>query len=183
VDGRTAARDNAASVTDKIVSHLEQTLTSPEPLVALRALTALRADLDAIEREQAQRALAAGGSFAGVARALGISRQAAHRRYRGLLAPPEPPRPKITADARRVLALARDEAIRAGSETIDATHIARALTGARSPAPLAAGAGRPRLDRRLLDSLARVEGTIHVLALRRAACEDPAARRILERAE
>jgi transposase-like protein len=40
---------------------------------------------------QAWRALDAGNSYGAVARALGISRQAAHRRYRELAAATEPP--------------------------------------------------------------------------------------------
>ena len=69
---------------DRILDSLQRTLASPEPLDALAALTTLRSELDAFEREQVRRALESGYSYSAVARGLGISRQAAHRRYRGL---------------------------------------------------------------------------------------------------
>lgn len=56
----------------------------PDPETALRALTALRQELDAIERELVQRALAAGASWSHVARSLGVTKQAAHRKHRHL---------------------------------------------------------------------------------------------------
>ena len=68
----------------RILDSLQRTLTSPEPLEALAALTTLRSELDAFEREQVRRALENGYSYSAVARGLGISRQAAHRRYRSL---------------------------------------------------------------------------------------------------
>ena len=79
VDAGASASDNY-----RILDSLQRTLTSPEPLEALAALTTLRSELDAFEREQVRRALESGYSYSAVARGLGISRQAAHRRYRGL---------------------------------------------------------------------------------------------------
>jgi hypothetical protein len=85
---------------------------------ALRALTELRREVDASVRVHAGRALEAGRSFGDIARALGISRQAAHRRFRDLT--PERPsdrrRPLVATDAaRRVVRLARAEALAAGA--------------------------------------------------------------------
>ena len=76
----------------RIIALLERTLTDPEPIKALAILSDLRSELDELERTHVARALQAGESFANVARPLGISRQAAHRRYRDL-ATPAPQRP------------------------------------------------------------------------------------------
>ena len=76
---------------DRLVELLEHAVRASDPEVALHALSALRRELDAFERVQAWRALDAGSSYGAVARALGISRQAAHRRYRDLAAATEPP--------------------------------------------------------------------------------------------
>ena len=51
---------------------------------ALETLAELRREIELFNREQVKRGLAAGRSFGEVARALGVSRQAAHRRYRDL---------------------------------------------------------------------------------------------------
>ena len=67
----------------RIIALLERTLTDPEPTTRSR-LTELRRELDELERAHVGRALQSGSSFADVARPLGISRQAAHRRYRDL---------------------------------------------------------------------------------------------------
>jgi DNA invertase Pin-like site-specific DNA recombinase len=64
------------------VARTRRMLLAQDPLRALDELHVLRADLDRLERELVGRAFCAGASFAAVARALGISRQAAHRRYR-----------------------------------------------------------------------------------------------------
>jgi hypothetical protein len=60
------------------------------------------------EREQVARALSEGATFATIARTLGVSRQAVHRRFRSLLADEEVL--QLSLDARRVLRLAREEA-------------------------------------------------------------------------
>ena len=73
---------------NRLVDLLEQAMRATDPEVALHAVSALRRELDAFERVQAWRALEAGSSYGAVARALGISRQAAHRRYRELAGQP-----------------------------------------------------------------------------------------------
>ena len=70
------------SLPNRLVELLEHAVRASDPEVALHALSALRRELDAFERVQAWRALDAGSSYGSVARSLGISRQAAHRRYR-----------------------------------------------------------------------------------------------------
>src|SRR4029079_11448734 len=97
----------------RIVTQLERTLTASDPVHALRELRVLRAELDALEVERVRAALESGSSFAAVPRGLGITRQAAHRRYRHLTA--EPPRLVATQEALALLPRARHEAARVGS--------------------------------------------------------------------
>jgi ATP-dependent Clp protease ATP-binding subunit ClpA len=108
-----------------------------DPESALRAVTELRRELDAFVRVQAEQALASGRSFGDLARALGISRQAAHRRFREL-APPrrsEPPRRIVlTDDARHVLRLARAEALEAGATAAGSEHVLLAILRTRTAA-------------------------------------------------
>jgi transposase-like protein len=105
----------------RIAQRFSEILEAKTPIAALRAVTALRRDLDAFERQQVARALADGATFASIARELGISRQAVHRRFRNL-SPADAP--LVTSpDARRVLLYARDEAIAFGSETPTSEHV------------------------------------------------------------
>jgi hypothetical protein len=95
----------------------ERAASADDPASALRILTELRRELDAFVGIQVRRSLAAGRSFGEVARALGISRQAAHRRYRGL-APVRPGAPRrlvATEQARQVVRGARAETLTAGA--------------------------------------------------------------------
>jgi len=97
--------------------------------MALRALTALRRELDAFERVQAWRALDSGASYGSVARSLGISRQAAHRRYRELAAATEPPpggepvRLRVAPEARAAVQLATEEASALGATRMGSEHL------------------------------------------------------------
>jgi transposase-like protein len=111
---------------------VEHAVAASEPGVALRAITALREEVDAFERLQVARALDEGESFAAVARALGISRQAAHRRYRDLAdAEPAPPsiqgdgegRMLVTSEARTAVAQAREEASALGAGVVGSEHL------------------------------------------------------------
>ena len=81
---------------------------APTPRDALRTLSELHAELHAFERRQVAYALADGVSFASIARDLGVSRQAVHRRFRGV-ADEELPL-LLAPDAQRVLRYAREEA-------------------------------------------------------------------------
>ena len=112
----------------RIIALLERTLTDPEPTKALSLLTDLRNELDELERSHVGRALQSGSSFADVARPLGISRQAAHRRYRDLATRP-PQRPTLAPETRAALIRARQEATRHGSVSIDSTHVLLAIAG------------------------------------------------------
>src|SRR3954468_24062860 len=171
-----------------IVALLERALTVPAPIESLATLAELRTELDELERAHVARALQAGESFADVARPLGISRQAAHRRYRKL-AVAAPARPALSPQARAALVRARDEAARHGSMSIDSTHVLLAIAGQRGVnidaarrsfgpptinAPVPSGL-HPALHARLT----RGPGTLEVDHLVRAALEDPAGRRLL----
>lgn len=95
------------------------------PRAALRQLGELRRELDAFERRQVARALADGASFAAVARDLGISRQAVHRRFRELASTELP---LLTAsDVPRILQYAREEAAAVGADELGSEHILLAI--------------------------------------------------------
>lgn len=103
----------------------EEAVGAPDPLAALRLVSELRRELEAFERRQVADALASGSSFAAVARELGISRQAVHRRFRDLAAP-DPPL-LTSPDALRVLRHARAEAGALGAGDVRGEHIVLAI--------------------------------------------------------
>jgi hypothetical protein len=96
---------------------------------ALGALTALRRELDALEPPLVARALRAGASWSQIARALGVSKQAAHRKHRDVLsrdpgAGADPgPRILVTAEARRCVQFAREEARALGVDAVGTEHL------------------------------------------------------------
>jgi hypothetical protein len=175
----------------RIIALLERTLTDPDPTRSLTILTELRRELDDLERTHVARALQSGSSFADVARPLGISRQAAHRRYRDLAAP-APQRPTLAPEARAALLRARQEAARHGSVSIDSTHLLLAIAhhygvdvdeARRSFGPPTVNASvpsglHPALHARLISG---ETGTLHLDHLVAAALEDPEGRRLLDR--
>ncbi len=60
------------------------TVPSPDdPAAALAAVVALRRTAERLERDAVGRAIAQGWTWAQVAEALGVSRQAAHKRHSG----------------------------------------------------------------------------------------------------
>ena len=58
-----------------------QAADTTQPLVGLRAVVALRRLVDALELRQVQAALEAGHSWPAIADALGVTRQAVHKKY------------------------------------------------------------------------------------------------------
>ena len=173
----------------RAVALLERAITAREPTAALRALSALRTELDALERHQVARALSEGRTFTAIAQPLGISRQAAHRRYRDLSATPT-----LSAEARAALVRAREEAARHGAYSIDGRHLLLALAGLdvveldvdrarRSLAPPAPGDPHaPKgLHPQLRARLARFPRPMRPQHLLRAALADPAALELLDR--
>ena len=155
--------------TGRIITAVQRALTAPDPLDALEALTHLRAALDAFEREQVRRALDQGESFAAIARAVGITRQAAHRRYRDLTVE----QPTYTPRMLRALQLARAEAARVDAETVEVEHVARVLAG-RAIAP-ASTDGPTRIGPRLRALLRELERPVDVDDVRRAIHAAPVA--------
>jgi hypothetical protein len=175
----------------RIIALLERALTVPEPVQGLATLTELRSELDELERVHVGRALQSGSSYAEVAAPLGISRQAAHRRYRDLATPP--PRPVLSAEARSALIRAREEATRHGSISIDSTHLLLAISrqrqlgidieaARRTFGPPAINASVPTgLHPALHARLTRDRGPLDLDQLLRAAIEDPDGQRLLMR--
>jgi len=108
---------------------------APAPIAALRSIGALRRELEAFERAQVARALAEGETFASIARELGISRQAVHRRFRHIA--PADARLVTAPDVRRVLLYASEEARGTGSPSPAGEHIVLGVLRA-SDAPAAA---------------------------------------------
>lgn len=96
---------------------------------ALRALAALRGELDALEPALVARALRGGSSWSRIARALGVSKQAAHRKHRDVLdREPEAgeeavARMRVSAEARRCVKLARQEARALGRGAVGTEHL------------------------------------------------------------
>jgi hypothetical protein len=114
---------------ERICELAEEAARAKDAETALRALTELQNELDEFVRLQVERALASGRSFADVARALKISRQGAHRRYRHLAPEPAPERPRrlvATDDARAAVRLARERAVAAG-ESLRSEHVLLAI--------------------------------------------------------
>ena len=137
--------DRPVDLSNRLVELLEHAVRASEPEVALHALSALRRELDAFERVQAWRALDAGSSYGAVARALGISRQAAHRRYRELAAATEPPdgaaepaRLRVAPEARAAVQLASEEAAALGAPRMGSEHLLLGILRAGDPIASAA---------------------------------------------
>src|SRR5215208_5970247 len=132
------------SVSGQIICRLaEEAADAPEADVALEKLTVLRDELEEFERQQVARALTAGASFGDVARSLGISRQAVHRRFRDL----SPRRTRAglgpTPEVRLAIDYARAEAaeLRAPTLTLELVLVGILRGGDRRGASALAAAG------------------------------------------
>jgi ATP-dependent Clp protease ATP-binding subunit ClpA len=104
------------------------TVQIADPETALRALTALRHELDRIEPELVGRALNAGSSWSRIASALGVTKQAAHHKHHQLAehvftAASDGPKILVTSEARRTVQLAREEARRLAQPAIGTEHL------------------------------------------------------------
>jgi hypothetical protein len=121
---------------------------------ALRKVSELRRELETFERLQVARALGEGMNFAEIARDLGVSRQAAHRRFRDL-ASDEPPL-LSTEQTRRVLRFAREEAAALGAAAPYSEHVLLAVLRA---ADLPASAVLRNAGATLARARTHVEGT------------------------
>ena len=126
----------------RLVAALE---AAPDPPTALRRIAALKDAIDEAERRHVVRALEAGASLAAVGRDLGISRQAAHRRFGdlevGRASRPAPRRRpptgaaagvQLTPDARVALRHALAAAKASGDPVLGGEHVLLGLL--RGPA-------------------------------------------------
>jgi ATP-dependent Clp protease ATP-binding subunit ClpA len=101
------------------------------PERSLSAIAELRQRVDELEELQVENALRRGWSWTRIGRALGRTRQAVHKRYARLGADgPGAGGVIVTREARRVLALAREEAERLGGRTVGVEHLMLALVAA-----------------------------------------------------
>src|SRR5689334_1608662 len=117
-------RDNPGQRLGRLAAEV---VGAPTAVDALRELRAFRHELDAFERWQVALALAEGSSFAAIARELGLSRQAVHRRYRALSGPDALTSP----GTQLILRSARDAARALGAGKVESEHIL--LAAVREP--------------------------------------------------
>jgi ATP-dependent Clp protease ATP-binding subunit ClpA len=108
----------------QICTLAEEAAAADDPEVALETLTRIRDELAEFERQQVARALTSGRSYGDVARAMGISRQAAHRRFKDLAKHKRrsnrlPPTPEV----RLVFDYARQEARALGASVLAPVHV------------------------------------------------------------
>jgi ClpA/ClpB-like protein len=113
---------------------LTQRATQPDsPIDGLRAVSQLRNDLERLEADYVQEAVMSGLPWSRVAEALGVSRQAAHKRHSRRVKP-EPrdtsngqhartPVMMLGAGARRVVRFAREECESLGHAGIGSEHL------------------------------------------------------------
>jgi len=132
-----------------------------DPEGGLQALTALRERLDELEMLQVSNAVESGLSWREIARSLGISRQAAHKRYSRQggdgAAPRRPRRMLVTAEARNAVKFAREEAHALGAGIVGTEHVLLGILRCqRSQATWALRA----LGARLEDARAAAEPTL-----------------------
>src|SRR4051794_25094589 len=107
---------------DDTVKLARKSVAAALPTDSLRAITDLRGRLDALEAMHVEAALAAGCSWREIAKATGVSRQAAHRKHAARVAAAAERvqslagnRLVIVGPARVAVALAREEAAHANS--------------------------------------------------------------------
>ena len=121
----------------------EAAADADEPEAALRALTELRAELEQFERQQVARALTAGRSFSVIARALGVSRQAANRRFKDLARSRQASDVAPSPEVRLAVEYAGAEAAALGAGGIQPAHVVIGIlrAGDRRGAAALAAAG------------------------------------------
>jgi hypothetical protein len=119
------------------------------PEKGLAAIRALRVELEALERHHVATAISEGWSWTRVAEALGVTKQAAHKKHarevRALTstdprqAVPTDGRVVVTAEARNVVRFARDEARAQGMTSVGTEHLLLGIlrTSPDDPAVLA----------------------------------------------
>src|SRR5215212_10122392 len=121
----------------------EEAADAPDPETALETLMALREELDQFERQQVARALTAGRSFGDVARSMGVSRQAVHRRFKDLSKRRRKSDVAPSPEVRLAVEYARAEAEALGAEGLLPAHVLLGIlrTGDRRGAAALTSAG------------------------------------------
>src|SRR3954464_7877598 len=95
-----------------------------EPGKALSAIRRLRLELDDLEEAQVANALSRGWSWARIGRALGVSRQAVHRKYSGCApAPLAWSGPVLASNLKVAVVVARTEAAARGDALVGTEHL------------------------------------------------------------
>jgi hypothetical protein len=102
-----------------------------DPATRLQALSVLRVELDSLESTLAGQALRAGLSWREIGEALGVTKQAAHRRHSLNVASTDDPEADravsaevaVSVSARRAVRLARQEATRLGVAQFSTEHL------------------------------------------------------------
>lgn len=108
----------------KICRLAECASAAASPEEALRFVRALREEIDDFERQHVARALTLGEPVSAIARALGVSRQSAHRRFRELVPPRrQAARAQPTPEVRLAVEYARGEARRLSAPTVAGEHL------------------------------------------------------------
>lgn len=110
---------------------VSRVVADPDPGGRLRALSTLRRELDSLETELAAEALRSGMSWREIGHALGVTKQAAHRRHSRqveLLEQAVAVRPRgaglpVDVSARRAIRIARQEAARTGASEVGTEHL------------------------------------------------------------
>jgi ATP-dependent Clp protease ATP-binding subunit ClpA len=102
----------------------ERASAAATPDEALQLVRALREEIDDFERQHVARALTLGKPVTAIARALGVSRQSAHRRFRDLVPPRvQGARPHPTPEAKLAVEYARCEARELGAPAVAGEHL------------------------------------------------------------
>jgi Clp amino terminal domain, pathogenicity island component len=103
-------------------------MSTDDPDDALRAITSLRGELDRLERDAVACARVAGASWSTIADALGVTRQAAQKRHRGMkpaagAVPASVDTVLVSPGARMAVRLGRQEARAMGAEIVGSEHL------------------------------------------------------------
>lgn len=157
---------------------------TPDPEAALRALAALRHELDALEPVLVSRALQTGASWSDIARPLGVSKQAAHRKFRHLALEPQPsetePKILVTSESRRCVQFAREECRRLGHPLLGTEHLLLGILRCRHSVAVRALAALGITRQSALDALQPTLAGLGDSHAKESTTISPHARRILE---
>jgi predicted transcriptional regulator len=139
---------------EQLVRLSQQTVGADDPGEALRAAAQLRTQLEDLVLDRVEQAVEEGWSWSEIAAALGISKQAAHKRYaerlrrvrnlarrrtrRDASTSSAQDNIVVTAEARRVVRAAQIAALALGHDEVEGAHLILALLADRDAAPATA---------------------------------------------